>query len=841
MIHFRKLLFYLFLLVALSMASATAVLKLSDKPLLTDSSDRGVQPFAYEAGEPTENVIDNMVDETNRAIDANIRVSVVSKPNDKFATADADDSFTEELAVNVDDPILVEDEVEFADEDSMEPAVLNRDDSVSGVSTGLFIESAPDILTSASDSMIGSISLDDSREKTATIIESGKDELAFDVNDVPDASAALETDDFDVLFDEEGNGLEIDLNGTENAELDEGGFFDVDAESTAVAEEEEIVFDENAPEEEDLDENDFFDVDAEETAEEEEKTIALDENAIEGEDRDENDFFDVDAEAMAEAEEEAIVFDENEPEDEDLDEYDYFDDEEDESDVSIDKTSAFELDGLVKDESTENDHKVLEDEKNDSTETGEESESALESNRSADELSGIEKLEKEAELFDAVRQNETKTEEFPNDSNVETDANMSLKAVKADDLGSYSDEVVYDSDATESTEKNKLELKPNETQIRVEGASDASANATTSGQERNPEKPCVPPCAPACFNSAVLMLDPAAQGSTTCDVAVKETSIEREDNEGNRYHRASVALKTTSEMVPDDGKDAPVADELWIVSQGVSGYSCWSFENGSWIQKESESFFSGDDPRRVTLFWAHGYQTNMSSAAQGGFILKSVLDRSRSATGHDRKYRIVVWKWDSERDYARIRVDAKEKKNYAFYCGAELGKFMGRLNPKDDVVLIGFSFGAVVAGSALQALATTPNPYMKGHTAPAIARSGETSTSSSTEMTGRISLILISAACDLGSFSPGGCFSAGASLPTRVLNLYNPNDYALKFYPMISATSQAMGIAPLWGQEFTNAVGATFNINTNSVLGKEHSFNDAFPLIPSTTLADAVF
>ena len=544
---------------------------------------------------------------------------------------------------------------------------------------------------------------------------------------------------------------------------------------------------------------------------------------------------------MAEAEEEAIVFDENEPEDEDLDEYDYFDDEEDESDVSIDKTSAFELDGLVKDESTENDHKVLEDEKNDSTDTGEESESALESNRSADELSGIEKLEKEAELFDAVRQNETKTEEFPNDSNVETDANMSLKAVKADDLGSYSDEVVYDSDATESTEKNKLELKPNETRIKVEGASDASANATTSGQERDPEKTCVPPCAPACFNSAVLMLDPAAQGSTTCDVPVKETSIEREDNEGNRYHRASVALKTTSEMVPDDGKDAPVADELWIVSQGVSGYSCWSFENGSWIQKESESFFSGDDPRRVTLFWAHGYQTNMSSAAQGGFILKSVLDRSRSATGHDRKYRIVVWKWDSERDYARIRVDAKEKKNYAFYCGAELGKFMGRLNPKDDVVLIGFSFGAVVAGSALQALATTPNPYMKGHTAPAIARSGETSTSSSTEMTGRISLILISAACDLGSFSPGGCFSAGASLPTRVLNLYNPNDYALKFYPMISATSQAMGIAPLWGQEFTNAVGATFNINTNSVLGKEHSFNDAFPLIPSTTLADAVF
>ena len=36
MIHFRKLLFYLFLLVALSMASATAVLKLSDEILLQE-------------------------------------------------------------------------------------------------------------------------------------------------------------------------------------------------------------------------------------------------------------------------------------------------------------------------------------------------------------------------------------------------------------------------------------------------------------------------------------------------------------------------------------------------------------------------------------------------------------------------------------------------------------------------------------------------------------------------------------------------------------------------------------------------------------------------------------
>ena len=265
------------------------------------------------------------------------------------------------------------------------------------------------------------------------------------------------------------------------------------------------------------------------------------------------------------------------------------------------------------------------------------------------------------------------------------------------------------------------------------------------------------------------------------------------------------------------------------------------FENGSWNRREAKHFFGEDDPRRVTIIWAHGYQTDMTSASLSGFNLKAVVDSARATSGVDRKYRIVVWKWESERSNARLRLDAKEKKDLAYYSGIKLGKFVGRLNPKDDVVFVGFSFGAVVTGSALQTLATTSNQYMTGRKRTAFATSGAGTETAPEVASGRISLLLISAACDLGSFNQGGIFRSGAELPTRVLNVYNPTDYALKFYPLISGTSQAVGIAPLMGNEFLNAGGATFNLNANGYLGKEHSFDDAIEYISSSTLSDMIF
>ena len=309
-------------------------------------------------------------------------------------------------------------------------------------------------------------------------------------------------------------------------------------------------------------------------------------------------------------------------------------------------------------------------------------------------------------------------------------------------------------------------------------------------------------------------------------------SDEHQEQETRGYRRARILRPFRDECQQDAAQEQRVEleDEFWVIEQDIGSASIWKKNGDRWSQETVKSFLKGDDSSRVTVFWAHGYQTSLQAATQDGLLLKQKLDSARAEWKLDRKYRLVVWRWNSEREYARIRIDAKEKKFFAQQCGVELGKFIGRMSPKSDVVLIGFSFGATLTGSALETLATTQNRYLGARRT---LRDGETA--------GRVSLVLMSAACDLGSFFQGGVYSHGAALPERVFNMYNPNDGVLHFYPFVSSTAQAQGVAPLTGSEFPFASGATYNLNMNAALGKEHTFVGALSLFPSQTLATIVF
>lgn len=516
-----------------------------------------------------------------------------------------------------------------------------------------------------------------------------------------------------------------------------------------------------------------------------------------------------------EPEDDWLVFDSNEFEDEDvfIDEDTFFVDETNEKDVEEKTSSTAEI---IFDSNEVVDLYGSADES-----TGYSSEIVFDSNEivgsdvdSADEkfdaLPDIDFLEIQEGFFKGLEPVE-ENEKAPSDNpDAEDDAKDALETVKVVGDVILVEEILDDAD-TDSSET--------EVEVQLE-----EPDAPATYQEADPGKE--PRCSPPVGRVIILSVDSQDQPSAL---------VESEEVE-NRYYSAATAERVSAQIADED-----VEDEMWIVSQAGGGMNFWQLENHAWNQKESQSFFSSDDPNRVTIICVHGYQTDMTAATQDGFVLKSILDRARQATGVDRKYRIVIWKWDSERYYARLRIDAMEKQDIAYFRGVDLGNFVGRLHPDDDVAFIGFSFGAIVAGSALQTLATTANPYMTGHKRPGIAMSGAQFDQLEEQEKGRISLLLLSAACDYDSFGKYGTFRDGANLPTRVLNVYNPVDFALKFYPAISSSPLAVGVAPLRGHEFPNAVGSIYNLNASGVLGKTHSFQDAVSAIPSETLVNLLF
>lgn len=324
-------------------------------------------------------------------------------------------------------------------------------------------------------------------------------------------------------------------------------------------------------------------------------------------------------------------------------------------------------------------------------------------------------------------------------------------------------------------------------------------------------------------------------------------------------------------MVASDVEETPVADaavapvlenEFWVVGQAGNGFYLYRMEAGAWVAKNVGDFAAASG-EFATVVYAHGYQTDMIDATQDAAAFRATLDAARQSVGADRPFRLVVWKWNSERETARIRIDAQEKAFLADYSGKALGRFLAELDPNGDLALVGFSFGARVVGSALQTLATANGgnavvdlafdenddfafavsgtlvadaaPLAEVDAQPAAVAESYADETAVAER--KIALILVAAACDLGSFEPAGVYGLGATLPTDVLNVYNPFDFALKYYRHVSETrSDAQGVAPLRTGVFPKAVGKTFNVNSNPALGKRHNFVDAIGTVPRQTL-----
>ncbi|MBQ7814845.1 MAG: hypothetical protein IJ387_10185, partial [Thermoguttaceae bacterium] len=352
------------------------------------------------------------------------------------------------------------------------------------------------------------------------------------------------------------------------------------------------------------------------------------------------------------------------------------------------------------------------------------------------------------------------------------------------------------------------------------------------------------------------------------ETAVVADEIAKVENlaEAQAVEPEAIAVSNAPQTVEPENAVAPIREnELWVLGQAGNGFYLYRLEGGAWVAKDVADFYA-DAAEFATVVYAHGYQTDMTDATRDAAAFKAVLAAARQNVGADRAFRLVVWKWNSERDAARIRIDAQSKASLADWSGKALGRFLGGLDANADFALVGFSFGARVVGSALETLAQNGaqaaalDVEFDENDEFAFAVSGQANVEENASQTNavsaavaepylseanevrKIALILVAAACDLGSFEARGVYGRGATLPTDVSNVYNPNDFALRYYRHVSETrSDAQGVAPLRSGVFPNAVGKTFNINSNPALGKRHAFVDAIGTVPTQTIGALAF
>lgn len=304
---------------------------------------------------------------------------------------------------------------------------------------------------------------------------------------------------------------------------------------------------------------------------------------------------------------------------------------------------------------------------------------------------------------------------------------------------------------------------------------------------------------------------------------------------------SAVKTATVTEKTKDQAKDSPakssapvmektpvaqeptgLCDEVWLVSNpcgqtaGPTALSWQRLDCRQFVSSCYEEYQAGQASLPTVVF-IHGNLTDMANAVDSGMYLKCRLEAIRRSLGIDTAFRLVIWKWNSEKTFVGVRKDSQYKAALADQDGQSLAEFLRNDKQSARTTLIGFSFGAKIIGSACNILATgEPQSYRA---------------------------IFVSAATDYYDYAPCGCYAPGASCLDLLLNLYNPDDKALRFYPLLYGHGgvDALGTVPLGPGMVTPCLqGKTMSLSS-VCCGNQHKFPAFMQCIPDQTLSEIVF
>lgn len=255
-----------------------------------------------------------------------------------------------------------------------------------------------------------------------------------------------------------------------------------------------------------------------------------------------------------------------------------------------------------------------------------------------------------------------------------------------------------------------------------------------------------------------------------------------------------------------DTRPAQVTEDGRIEQLGIERLAEETDGAARWLPSDLGEFLKNADPDIPTVVMIHGNLMSRQEAKQYGL-------KFHRLTRDAGKHRLVVWSWPSSKQGRCIRADARIKALRADSQGITLAAFLkelGQAQPGGKTAILGFSYGAKVTCRALDRLGR--DPEFRGN---------------ETEAGLRIRTILLAAAMDCPSLSPGRCYGNALSATDEMLVHVNPEDKTLRFYPMLwkLCGPQAAGKEGLTlsGVSLENRRKVK-SVNVHRILGEAHGF-----------------
>jgi len=283
-----------------------------------------------------------------------------------------------------------------------------------------------------------------------------------------------------------------------------------------------------------------------------------------------------------------------------------------------------------------------------------------------------------------------------------------------------------------------------------------------------------------------------------------------------------LALAAVGAATPRAAAATAPQPQVWLISTcsapcsgdveaGLGQIAFWQLDptdSCRWLPADAEAL--GRAAPLPTAVFIPGFNTGPDAAIQEANAV--YCDMQREAAG--RPFRLVIWAWPSQRDrQARISADMRLK---ACWCDAEsyyLACILSRLPAGAPVGLIGYSYGARIAGGALELLAAGRLP---GYSLPAEARAAWTAAPRS------VRVLLVAAAMDADWLAAGHRNGDALSIVQRAAVTLDCCDRVLHWYTRLYGRG---GPPALGGVGPTGCDGGKLQVlDVACAVGKKHDW-----------------
>jgi pimeloyl-ACP methyl ester carboxylesterase len=222
--------------------------------------------------------------------------------------------------------------------------------------------------------------------------------------------------------------------------------------------------------------------------------------------------------------------------------------------------------------------------------------------------------------------------------------------------------------------------------------------------------------------------------------------------------------------------------DVWVVSTRCLPTTCITQEDPAFTVERLVSTTDGRhhweladlgemlaDPTRPLTVFIHGNRYDSASAKQQGLALSHRISRKSL---RDEPARTVIFSWPSQKQGCLIR-DGRSKYQRCYTDAHYLAALLNRVDPRQPVSVVGYSFGALIALEAFEDLCRPESGGSPCDLGSLACRPGP------------VRVVLVAPAVRSDALAPCGPYRESLACVDRLTVIINSRDEALRFFPFL--------------------------------------------------------